>query len=122
MFFFIKVVAFNKSIFFTFLTFDPFHQKVDLMFESLINFSPQGGSFYIHPYLSIKVSYRLDKHLSTCFLILLFFLQFAEFKFKAPSYSKTLHYLRISISHTLPQFRCIYNQDRGNSSCVNVAF
>ena len=46
---------------------------------------------------SIKVSCRLGKHLSICFLIVLFFLQFAEFNLKAPPYSKTLHYSRISM-------------------------
>ena len=44
---------------------------------------------------SIKVSRRLGQHLRICFLILLFFLQFAGFKLNAPPYSKTLHYLRI---------------------------
>ena len=70
---------------------------------------------------SIKVSHRLGKHLSICFLILLFFLQLAEFNLEAPLYSKTLHYWRISISHAPSPFRSIYNRDRGNSSCVNVA-
>ena len=70
---------------------------------------------------SIKVLHRLGKHLSICFLILLFFLQLAEFNLKAPPYLKTLHYLRISISCAPLPFRSIYNQDRGNSSCVNVA-
>ena len=37
---------------------------------------------------SIKVSHRLGKHLSICFLILLFLLQSAEFNLKAPPYSK----------------------------------
>ena len=70
---------------------------------------------------SIKVSHRLGKHLSICFLILLFFLQLAEFNLKAPLYSKTLHYSRISISRAPSPFRSIYNRDCGNSSCVNVA-
>ncbi len=70
---------------------------------------------------SIKVSHRLGKHLSICFLILLFFLQLAEFNLKVPLYSKTLHYSQISISRAPSPFRSIYNQDRGNSSCVNVA-
>ena len=70
---------------------------------------------------SIMVSHRLGKHLSICLLILLFFLQLAEFNLKAPLYSKTLHYSRISISRAPSSFRSIYNWDRGNSSCVNVA-
>ena len=70
---------------------------------------------------SIKVSHILGKHLSICFLILLFFLQLAEFNLKAPLYSKTLHYLRIYISCALLPFRRFYNQDREDSSCVNVA-
>ena len=70
---------------------------------------------------SIKVSHRLGKHLSICFLILLFFLQLAEFNLKAPMYSKKFHYSQISISHAAPPFRSIYNWDQGNSSCVNIA-
>ena len=71
---------------------------------------------------SIKVSQRLDKHLSICFLILFFFLQLAEFNLKAPLYSKTLHYSRISISRAPSPFRSIYNRDQGNSPCVNAKF
>ena len=52
------------------------------------------------------VSNILDKHLSICFLILLFVLQFAEFNLKAPLYSK------IPISCAPPPFRSIYNQER----------
>ena len=70
---------------------------------------------------SIKVSHRLGKHFSFCFLILLFFLQFVEYNLKAPPYSKTLHYSRISVSRPSPQFRIIYNWDCGYSSCGNVA-
>ena len=62
---------------------------------------------------SIKVSHRVGKHLSICFLIL--------FNLKAPLYLKTLHHSPISISRALPPFRSIYNQDWGNSSRVNVA-
>ena len=70
---------------------------------------------------SIKVSHRLGKHLRIFLKIWLFFLQFAEFNLKAPPYSKTLHYSRISISRALPPFRSICNQDRGHSSHGNVA-
>ena len=65
--------------------------------------------------------HRVGKHFSICFLILLFFLQLAEFNLKAHLYSKTLHYSEISISRAPPPFRSIYNQDGGNSSRVNVA-
>ena len=37
-------------IFKIFLTFGQFHQKKDLLLKSKINFSLQGGSFYLHPY------------------------------------------------------------------------
>ena len=50
-----------------------------------------------------------------------FFLQFTEFKLKAPPYSKTLYYSRIFTSRAPPPFRSIYNQDRGNSSHGKVA-
>ena len=69
----------------------------------------------------IKVSHRLGKYLNIRFLILLFYLQFAEFNLKAPPYSKTLHYSRISISSAPPPFRSIYNQYRKNTSWGNVA-
>ena len=72
-------------------------------------------------WISIKVSYRLGKHLSNCFLILLFFLQFAKLNLKAPPYSKTLHYLRISISRALPPCKSISNRDCKNSSRGNVS-
>ena len=71
---------------------------------------------------SIKVSNRLGKHFSICFFYFyLLFLQFAKFNLKAPPYSKTLHYSRISIYRAPPPLRSIYNGDRGNSSRGNVA-
>ena len=59
-------------------------------------------------------------HLSICFLICLFFLKFAEFNLKAPPFSKTLQYSRISISRAPPPFRSIFNRDCRNSSRGNV--
>ena len=130
-FVFYKNCSFKKKQFFTFYKFLVNSiKKVDLLVKSKINFSLQGGFFTSTPILrhikwklwtSIKVSHRLGKHLSICFLILLFFLQFAQFNLKAPLYSKTLHHTQISISRAPPPFRSIYNQDRGNSSCLNVA-
>ena len=69
---------------------------------------------------SIKVSHRLGKHLNICIYILLFFLQLAEFNLKAPLYSKTLHYSIIYISCAPSSFSSTYNQDQGNTCCVNV--
>ena len=105
-------------------------KKVKLLVKSWIIFLYRVDLFTFTPILrhikwklwtSIKVSHRLCKQLSICFLILLFFLQFAEFNIKAPPYSKTLHYSRVSISRAPPPFRSIYNQNRQNSSCENVA-
>ena len=122
---------FEKQFFYIFLNFGHFHKKkwincskaklISLYRVNLFTFPPILRHIECKLWSSIKVSRRLGKHLSICFLILLFFLQLAEFNLKAPLYSKTLHYSRISISRAPSPFRSIYNQDRGNSSCVNVA-
>ena len=101
-----------------FLLFFNFIKKVDLLFKvklfSLYRVDPftfapilRQGFLYIRPTF---------KYL----LFFFFFLQFSEFNLKAPPYSKTLHYSRISISRALPPFRSLYNCDHGNSSRGNV--
>ena len=90
-------------------------------FLHFLNFCSFPSNKWIYSPLFELQSHRLGKHLSICFKILLFFLQFAEFKLKAPPYSKTLHYTRISISRALPPFRSIYNVDCGNFSHGKVA-
>ena len=67
------------------------------------------------------MSGRLGKHLNIGFLILLFFLQFAEYNLKAPPYSKTLITWEWSYSCAPTLYSRIYSQDLKNSSCVNVA-
>ena len=84
---------------------------ISLFRVDLFTFTPILRHIEWKLWTSIKVSHRLGKHLSICFLILLFFLQLAEFNLKAPPYSKTLHYSRISISRAPPPFRSIYNRD-----------
>ena len=97
---FIKVLALkNKHFFYIFSTFGLFHQKSGFIGQKLNQFLSTGWTF----------------------LILLFFLQFAEFNLKAPPYSKTLHYSRISVSRAPLPFRSFYNQDCKKSSCGNVA-
>ena len=129
---FIKVLAFHKKkIVLHFLNFWSIPSKKWIYWSKaklisryrvdLFTFTPILRHIEWKLWTSIKVSNRLGKHLSIWFLILLFFLQLAEFNLKAPLYSKTLHYSRISISRAPSPFRSIYNQDRGNSSCVNVA-
>ena len=126
---FIKIVALKKNIFFIFFIFGPSKKwiycskakLISLYRGHLFTFTHISRHIKWKLWTSIKVSRRLGKHLSICFLILLFFLQFAEFNLKAPPYSKMLHYSRISISRALPPFRSIYSPDRGNSSRGNVA-
>ena len=124
-----KKIFCQKKLFLYFLNFWSIPSKKG-NYWSKANLSVQGGTFCFHTYFetyqvklwtSIKVSHRLDKHFSICFLILLFFLQLAEFNLKASLYLKTLHYARNSISRAPSPFRSIYNRDRGNSPCVNVA-
>ena len=128
---FIKVVALKKTFFFLhFLNFwsiplkkGTYWSKAKLIYRyrvELFTFTPILRHIEWKIWTSIKVSHRLGKHLSICFLILLFFLQLAEFSLKAPLYSKTLHYSRISISRAPSPFTSIYNRDQGNSSCVNI--
>ena len=119
---FIKVVAFKQNIFFLhFLNLWSKAKLISLYRVDLFTFTPILRNIKWQLWTSIKVSHKWGKHLSICFLISLFFLQFAEFNLKPPPYSKTLQYSRISISHALPPFRSIYNQDCGNSSRGNVA-
>ena len=128
---FIKVVAFKIVNFYHFINFWSNSSKkwtywskaklISLYRVDLFTSTPILRHIKWKLSTSIKVSHRLGKHLSICFLILLFFLQLAQFNLKAPLYSKTLNHSRISISRAPPPFRSIYNQDRGNSSCVNVA-
>ena len=87
----------------------------------LFTFTPILRQIEWKHWTSIKISHRLGKHLSICFFNFVVFLQLAEFNLKAPLHWKTLHYLRIFISSAPSPFRSIYNRDRKNSSCVNVA-
>ena len=128
---FIEVVALKKSNFLRFINFWSIPSKkwtywskaklISLYRVDLFTSTPILRHIKWKLWTSIKVSHRLGEHLSICFLILLFFLQLAQINLKAPLYSKTLNHSRISISRAPPPFRSIYNQDRGNSSCVNVA-
>ena len=125
------IFVFDKSCSFSFLNFWSILSKkgtywskskfICLYRVELFNFTPILRRIEWKLWTSIKVSHRLGKHLSICFLILLFFLQLAKFNPKAPLFSKTLHYSRISISRAPSPLRSIYNRDWGNSSCVNVA-
>ena len=122
--YFIKVVALKKKIVYIFLTFGKWtywskSKLISLYRVDLFTFIPILRHIEWKLWTSIKVSHRLGKHLSTCFKILLFFL--TEFNLKAPLCSKMLHYLRISISCAPSPLRSIYNRDRRNTSCVNVA-
>ena len=129
---FIKVVALKFFFFFLhFLSFWSYSSKngtywskaklIYLYRVELFTFTPILRHIEWKNWTSIKGSHRLGKHLSIWFLIFLFFLQLAEFNQKAPLYSNTLHYSRISISRTPSPFKSIYNRDRGNSSYVDVA-
>ena len=128
---FIKIVALKKGNFLHFINFWSIPLKkwtywskaklISLCSVDLFTSTPVLRHTKWKLWTSIKVSHRLGKHLSICFLFLLFFLKFSQFNLKAPLYSKTLHHSRISISRAPPQFRSSYNQDRGNFSRVNVA-
>ena len=48
----VKIVSssLKKKLFYILLIFGQFQQKVELLVKSKINFSLQGGSFYLHSY------------------------------------------------------------------------
>ena len=45
-----KLCLFKKAIFYIFLIFGQFHQKMELIGQKKINLSVQGGTFYVNPY------------------------------------------------------------------------